>query len=180
MVTPRSSKLQQSSVVAIEPWETNNNMLWPPPTIVNVKNGNISLDNATNDPIYLGRDVKKCKIVSTEVPKDQNSNYYQYCTPPVGNDNNHNVAISVDHITCQEAKQLIGEAHTKYAVVFDKDLSQGYNNFYGKHECGLNWASAERPLASKVHVPSYNHDLKVLQQELMDDLTNQPINSPRT
>ena len=46
---------------------------------------------------------------------------------------------------------------------------------YGKHECHLNWASSERPQASKVRVPNYDHDLKGLQQELMDQLTSQKV-----
>ena len=47
--------------------------------------------------------------------------------------------------------------------------------FYGKHECDLNWASSERPAATKVKIPSYDHQLKGLQQELMDDLTRQGV-----
>ena len=41
--------------------------------------------------------------------------------------------------------------------------------------CRLNWASTESPLADKVIVPNYNHALKGLQQELLDDLTDQGI-----
>ena len=74
-----------------------------------------------------------------------------------------------------EAKELIDKAHHTNREVFNKDLSTGYNHFYGKHRCGLNWASSERHLASKVKVPSYDHDLKGLQQELMDDLTLQNV-----
>ena len=59
--------------------------------------------------------------------------------------------------------------------MFDKNLTQGYNGYYGQHKCYLNWASSERPTASKVKVPSYDHALKGLQQELMDDLTHQGV-----
>ena len=85
------------------------------------------------------------------------------------------IQIKVDHIKCQETRQIIDNAHSKFSQAFNKDLSEGYNNFYGFHECNLNWASAERPAASKVQVPSYNHELKVLQQELMDHLTHQNV-----
>ena len=68
-------------------------------------------------------------------------------------------------------KATLDNAHQKHLEVFNKDLSEGYNYFYGKHRCELNWSSNERPLASKVKVPNYNHDLKGLQQDLMDDLT---------
>ena len=59
--------------------------------------------------------------------------------------------------------------------MFNKNLSNGYNNFYGTHLCKLNWASDERPAASKGRVPCYDHDLKVLQQQVMDDLTDQNV-----
>ena len=59
--------------------------------------------------------------------------------------------------------------------MFDKNLKTGYNGYFGKHECTLNWATSERPIASKVRVPSYNHELKSLQQELMDELTDQGV-----
>ena len=74
-----------------------------------------------------------------------------------------------------EAKEMIQKAHKMCSSVFNKDLSRGYNGFYGKHECDLNWASSERPAANKVKVPSYDHELKGLQQEFMDDLTNQGV-----
>ena len=61
------------------------------------------------------------------------------------------------------------------ADVFDKNLSNGYNDFYGNHRCELIWASNERPPNTKVKVPNYNHDLQGLQQELMDDLTDQNV-----
>ena len=71
--------------------------------------------------------------------------------------------------------ELLNKAHKDYQEVFDKNLRGGYNYFYGKHRCQLNWAGRERPFGSKVRVPSYNHDLKGLQQELMDDLTSQGV-----
>ena len=86
-----------------------------------------------------------------------------------------NPDISLDNIKTPEVKLLITEAHNKYAEVFNKDLSTGYNGYFGKHVCRLNWASSERPSAGKVRVPNYNHALKGLQQELMDDLTDQGV-----
>ena len=79
-----------------------------------------------------------------------------------------------DDIT-KEALELINKAHKDYQEVFDKNLRGGYNDFYGKHRCQLNWAGRERPFGSKVRVPSSNHNLKGLQQELMDDLTSQGV-----
>ena len=70
---------------------------------------------------------------------------------------------------------MLQEAHQKFQKVFDDDLSGCYNGFYGKHLCRLNWATSERPSAAKVRVPNYNHDMKALQQELMDELTDQDV-----
>ena len=128
--------------------------------------------------MLLGTEVKLCKITSTADAKDNNSSYYTYKKPPdpqapCGKKNllliSHNRGISED------ANAIIEGAHDKFHTVFNKDLSVGYNGFYGKHVCHLNWASSERPPATKVKVPSYDHELKGLQQELMDDLTAQNV-----
>ena len=169
------NKLQNLQTVTVEPWEFNNDIKWPSPATVNVKNGNIRLTITTNNPINLGKEVKKCKIFTTELPTEHDEEYYQVVASNNSIGNNHSVPIATDRIECEEAKLLINKAHEEFAMIFNKDLSRGYNNFYGKQECGLNWASTERPSATKVHTPSYDHDLKVLQQELMDDLTSQNV-----
>ena len=74
-----------------------------------------------------------------------------------------------------EAKELITNANDLFAEVFNKDLTDGYNDFYGRHRCQLNWTGEERPFASKVRVPNYHHELRGLQQELMDELTVQGV-----
>ena len=130
-----------------------------------------------HEPIFLGTDVKQCKIRCTEEPGQIKENYYVYAPKltqmktPIST----NPDISLDNIKTPKVKLLITEAHNKYAEVFNKDLSTGYNGYFGKHVCRLNWASSERPSAGKVRVPNYNHALKGLQQELMDDLTDQGV-----
>ena len=79
--------------------------------------------------------------------------------------------INIEEEINNESKEIIDKAHSTYKEVFIKDLRGGYNMFYGKHECDLNWASSERPAATKVKIPGYDHQLKGLQQELMDKLT---------
>ena len=74
-----------------------------------------------------------------------------------------------------EARMVIDQAHNIYKEVFNKDLTNGYNHYFGKHVCKLNWASLQRPDARKVPVANYNHDLKGIMQELCDDLTNQNV-----
>ena len=34
--------------------------------------------------------------------------------------------------------QKLDDAHRKYSLVFDRDLSGGYNGYFGKHTCKLN------------------------------------------
>ena len=50
----------------------------------------------------------------------------------------------------QEAKDIIVNAHENFSDIFNKDLKGGYNGYYGKHFCTLDWAGSERPSASKV------------------------------
>ena len=124
--------------------------------------------------------MKKIKVrETTEVkPPDIDPAFYEY-KPDLKKingkgDDNIKLVVQSKKIT-EEAKNIIEKAHSQFHQVFNKDLSQGYNSFYGKHECHLNWASSERPQGSKVRVPNYDHDLKGLQQELMDQLTDQKV-----
>ena len=82
--------------------------------------------------------------------------------------------IDTSNIQEDEIHELINN-HEQYSVVFDKDLTHGYNNFYCLHERSLNWTPTERPSATRVHTPNYDHDLNILQQEVMDDLTDQNV-----
>ena len=168
------------SVVAIEPWEQNYLHSWPKPQLATVREGKIELANDTEEPITLGVHVKSCKIWTTEESQnnDDTNSYYKFSNMKVNEakdgDENMKEIRKGDDIE-ENAKEMIDKAHNLYNSVFNKDLSVGYNGYYGKHECALNWASSERPAANKVKVPSYGHDLKGLQQELMDELTNQGV-----
>ena len=46
------------TVVAVEPFEQNNNVSWPEPHLQSVENGKIQLTNSSNDTILLGKEVK--------------------------------------------------------------------------------------------------------------------------
>ena len=167
--------MQNESILAVQPDEFNNNSNWPHPEFKLVQNGKISLNNSTEHPINIGKEVKRCKLYTIEQPQSQDAHYYQYQTQLNSLKLDDDVNIPTQHIKCPQAKQIIISAHETYKKTFNKDLSKGYNNFYGKHVCNLNWASKERPTASKVQVPNYDHDLKVLQQEVMDELTDQNV-----
>ena len=68
-------------------------------------------------------------------------------------------------------KQVLNAAHIQFCTVFDKDLTGGYNGHFGKHLCKLNWSSLQQPIAKKVPVANYNHNLKGIIQDICDDLT---------
>ena len=168
--------LKQEQLLAVQSCERNKNHKWPLSELKEVKNGKINLVNTSDHPIHLGNEVKRCTLFPLEKPEPQKSEYYDYRPQILSlKDEDATSSIKIDHISCPEAKKLIKEAHVLYKDTFNQDLTNGYNNFYGNHLCSLNWASSERPTASKVHVPSYDHDLKVLQQEVMDDLTDQNV-----
>ena len=169
---------QDGSVVAVQPHEQNVNSNWPDPQLVTVANGKIFLENNSNDVVHLGSQVKICSITTTTDATEVNDSYYQFNHTPYevnssGMENTklikHNKEVSM------EANVIIDQAHLQFHTVFDKNLEKGYNGFYGEHKCHLNWASSERPPASKVKIPSYDHKLKGLQQEVMDDLTRQNV-----
>ena len=169
----------ENSLVAIEPSELNENPDWPEAHLQNVVHGKITLHNSTTEPIVLGKDVKSCNLRHTEDLETKPPSYYQY-EPNLSSISNEDSSvdlsiINLDNIDCDKAKSIIKSSHSKYQNVFNKDLTIGYNGFFGKHQCKLNWATSERPSASKVRVPSYEHDLKRLQQQLMDDLTDQGV-----
>ena len=170
-------------LIAVEPWEKNKNPDWPQPQLCTVLNGQVQVLNETPEPIILSKDVQYIKTRTTVLAaENQLHSFYSPRQPGI-----HNIDIPQrskcgsikeikqgEHIN-DDIKKMIDEAHHQHEAVFDKDLTNGYNDFYGRHRCELNWASKERPQASKVKVPNYHHDLQGLQQELMDDLTDQNV-----
>ena len=167
---------EDGAVVAIEPMETNKNSKWPEPRLQTITNGKLAFKNTSNDPIFLGKEVKQYRVRQTEEASVSDPNFYPSYTPKLSNIHEDNTPlISVgDHVP-ENIKKLINDAHDKFKDVFNKDLSQGYNGSFGQHKCRLNWATSERPLANKVRVPSYDHSLKGVQQDLMDELTDQGV-----
>ena len=169
-------ELEDGVEICVEPGAQSNKS-WPESQYQTVKNGKITLRNSTTEPIFLGKEVKNCQIRDTEVPKNQDSNYYVFKPDKDEQPSSMESISKIDlkNVVSETALQKVLKTHDDFQDVFDQDLTQGYNGFFGKHECKLNWATSERPLANKVNVPSYNHELKYLQQELMDELTRQGV-----
>ena len=173
-----SVKQEDGEVVSVEPWEQNEDPEWPRPELHTIKNGTITLHNSSNKAILLGTKVKQFKIRNTTEDVSTDPEYYKYVCKlsNLKSDGSENISL-IEHnrSISDEANKIIDDGHVKFSSVFNKDLTRGYNGYYGTHQCHLNWATSERPPATKVRVPSYDHDLKGLQQELMDDLTDQGV-----
>ena len=162
------------AVVAIEPWERNKMQTWPEPHLATIKEGVLELVNNTSEIVKLGDDVKTFKVWATEDPSE-NTSYYEFSRYGNIKPEDGLAEIHIEEDIDEDAREIIQKAHSSHGEVFNKDLRGGYNGFYGKHECSLNWASSERPAATKVKVPSYDHQMKGLQQEVMDELTRQGV-----
>ena len=173
------TKHDDNEVVAVHPWEKNLNPFWPEPQLCTVKGGKINIENKTDKPVILQKDVKFIKILSTSEAKEENEAFYTMKVPSLAKIKSekpdYTDLISFGKGIEPDVKEAFDEIHAKHKEVFNKDLTSGYNDFYGHHRCKLNWSSNERPAASKVRVPHYNHELQGLQQELMDDLTEQGV-----
>ena len=61
-------QIKNEEIVAVEPCELNNNPHWPQPELKTITKGMISFKNQTPVPIYLGKEVKRCKIYKTTAP----------------------------------------------------------------------------------------------------------------
>ena len=148
--------------IAVEPWAHNQNPNWPPHQILPVVNGCIKLCNNTEQPIILSKDVKQLKISeSTFESREENVEFERTTSPTMSSlfsNENYISDINISKNTDPKVRNLLDNAHTKYWSVFNKDLSEGYNDYYGVHRCQLNWAGNERPLANKVKVPNYKHE----------------------
>ena len=148
--------IPNDTVVANEPWEQNKHCDWPTAQLCTVRNGVIRIKNYSTDSVILGKDVLLYKVrptvEKTEDHDPEENSYYKFPEPCLKSMATKVTTFSDEikfgeHIKC-DAKELLNNAHTTYADVFNKDLTNGYNDFYGKHRCQLNWASRERPPAT--------------------------------
>ena len=173
------TKYDDNTEVVIEAWHENLNSDWPQPQLAVVQNGNIEINNDTHEPLIMGKDIKQIKLSRTVPYQDPMDKSFYEPQPPslmkILQKQNFIDEIKLGENIEEQVREMLNKAHEKHTDVFNKDLTGGYNEFYGKHRCQLNWAGKERPLANKVTVPNYNHDLKGLQQELMDELTEQEV-----
>merc|ERR1711867_227582 len=154
---------------------------WPPPQVVSISQGKIPIVNTSDEPVILtSHKVNSIKVTSTELVDWSTPSYAALSaitTPPQFKPMPDSETIDTITIgdTTENIREMVTAANKKFRKVFSKDLTHGYNGFYGQHKCHLNWASQQRPEARKIHVASYNHSLKGIMQELCDDLTAQGV-----
>ena len=170
------TQMEDGIDVVVEPWYTNTTD-WPGPQLGQVKQGCLELLNDTSEPILIG---KKGQVATLKVSRTQEAAepapspaYYQFskidARRPDGIQNLEKISWGPD--VDQRLKELLQVIHVEYSSVFDEDLTDGYNGYFGKFECKLNWASEERPKANKLRVVNYDHTTNGLLQAVMDDLT---------
>ena len=175
------TQMEEGEKVMIEPWHTNS-LDWPGAHMGQVQHGCLEVPNNTPDPILIG---KKGQISTLKISRMQD--FVPPTVPPAYYELNKIVEtepsrgiknlekISWGPNVDKDLKQRLTLQHIEHAAVFDESLKEGYNGYYGKYECKLNWASEERPKANKLRVVNYDHALNGLLQEVMDELTHQKV-----
>ena len=174
------TQMRDGRTVLVEGWHANE-IEWPEAQLCSVSNQQVSICNDTLEPITLGKkgQVRTLKISQTveadakELPLSPPS-YYQFNKAAAGDaeGKSSNIEkISWGKNIPDSIRSKLDDAHMNFEAVFDESLKGGYNGAFGPYECRLNWASETRPQSSKVRMANYDHELKGLMQEVMDDLT---------
>ena len=162
--------------------EATNSNNWPPPTLASIKNHNMDIHNTTTKPILIdGKSTLSLKLTPTTQTDmsdpPHNTHYYNHYSPqqPQQLPDSDTINLIKFGKTDPSIRALLESAHRKFRDVFNKDLSNGYNRYYGRHLYSLNWTSMQRPTARKIPIAGYSHELKGVMQEICDDLTDQGV-----
>ena len=163
--------------VAVLPWYDNKSQQWPTPQLCQVTNGKINITNEQTEPINIKKEAPRIQIRPTSENDIGSIKHRQlsYNLPHTSHDKNTDKIIFEKQNIEKEALDIIEKTHTLHSDVFDENLSGGYNQAFGRHVCELNWANNTRPPATKVHTPNYDHQTKVLLQQVCDDFTQQGV-----
>ena len=168
----------KNTIVAVSPWFQNKTYSWPHPQLCTVQEGTITLNNDLPDPINIKKSVPTVQVRTvTEEEMDQT----KYIKPNKINNSSSKhqpdltkIAMNTTNIN-KEALYIINHTHEMNKDVFNEDLTVGYNHKAGKHIAKLNWANQTRPQSTKVQTISYDHQTKVLLQQVIDELTDQNV-----
>ena len=166
----------EQTKLAVQPFFQNKQSKWPIPQICEVKNGIIQIQNSNREPIQVKNAARvQLRTVNDYIPENKpilvQSNSEEN---PTNIDNTGAIEVNTEDID-EDIVRYIHDIHSTYKDVFNEDLSLGYNHKFGKHIVKLNWANQTRPSASKIQNINYDHDTKVLLQEVCDDLTRKGV-----
>ena len=130
----------------------------------------------------LGRkgQIHTFKVTRTEeeqLQEQQETDYYKFNKSEVLEDDEKEHIKNITYGADIKDKVLtkLKRAHSDMSEVFNESLDRGYNHYYGKHECRLNWAGENGPQSNKPSVVNYKHTLNGLLQEVADNLTRQGV-----
>ena len=146
--------IPNGTVVLAEGQEAN---IWIVPQLCTMGGGKVLLKNKKDDPVFLSKNKKSVvkitltRMVDVEKP-ETDVNYYSgpNKTNVYNTDEDYIAEIEFNPECDPEVRKLIDAAHAENREVFNKDLTGGYNGYFGQHDCKLNWSSSKRPKANKV------------------------------
>ena len=108
--------------------------------------------NATNKPILLdGKQTLSIRMIPTvnssiSDPLAVTDYYDHYKQKPISHPpETETIKLIKFSKTEPEVKATLETANRQYRDVFNRDLSNGYKGYFGKHLCNLNWTSQQWP-----------------------------------
>ena len=108
----------------------------------------MKVTNTTNKPVLLdGKQALSLKLTPTVITNIEqppvSTHYYNHYSPQPHQSLPDSETIQLIKFgkVEPEVKAVLDSTHRKYREVFNKDLSNGYNGYFGRHLCNLNWTS---------------------------------------
>ena len=127
--------------VLVEGFNSNH---WPAPQVVNIAQGKIPIVNTSTEPVVLtSHKVNSIKITPTETVDWSSPSYTTLSSittsqPITSMPDSETIDTITIGDTTEDIRDMVLAANRQFPKVFSKDLSQGYNGYYGHHKCHLN------------------------------------------
>ena len=180
-------EMRDAKIVVIEARNENEIKSWPETQILPAKDGLVSIENKSKNPINIPKDVhlinvkpaqiipgeevmKKSKLVNLTNVISEAKDKIDFNREAVQN------ASSIDISRAPHQLQTkLKQAHLHYADVFAPDLTLGYNGYSGEHFVRLQFADKNRPQMSKCYVPKWSDKGDAIKQKKMNLLERQGV-----
>merc|ERR1712030_83847 len=113
---------------------------WPPLQLATISNGICTLTNTTKQPVTLtAKKSTQLKITPTTLTEVSHHQPRLSALKPLEKLTHAETIGLIDTSRADsKIKPILDSLHTQYSNVFDKDLTGGYNGYYGKPLCKLN------------------------------------------